>query len=384
MLSFEENFNRKETLKVLGIGGGGSNAVDRMIDMKIKGVEFISANTDLQALERSSAPIKIQLGKDGKGAGANPEIGRQAALENVDAIRDYLAGSDMVFVTAGMGGGTGTGGAPIIAEIAKECGALTIGIVTKPFGFEGTKRMKQAEMGIAELRKCSDTVITIPNQKLLGLIDRKTSVMDAFMLADDVLRQAVQGISDLIVCAGIINLDFQDVRTIMSEMGMAMMGTGIASGENKASESAKKAISSPLLEEESMVGAKGVLINITGGRDLAMLEVSEATEIIKKVADEDANIIFGTVIDDSYTDQQVMKVTVIAAGFGNKEIITQSTKIHRVPRAFNDKRKYDEPTFLRIKKENMKQQDEIISWHDFSCVDDNDLDQPTFKRKGLD
>jgi len=383
MLSFEEDYNKNETLKVFGIGGGGSNAVDRMIDMKIKGVEFIAANTDLQALEGSSAPIKIQLGKNGKGAGANPELGKQATLENVDAIRDILSGSDMVFVTAGMGGGTGTGGAPIVAEIAKECGALTIGIVTKPFHFEGVKRMKQAETGIAELRKCADTVITIPNQKLLTIVDRKTSMVDAFMLADDVLRQAVQGISDLIVCTGIINLDFEDVRTIMSEMGMAMMGTGVASGENKASEAAKNAISSPLLEEESMQGAKGVLINITGGRNLAMLDVSETVEIIKQVADDEANIIFGTVIDDSYTEQDIMKVTVIAAGFGNKEVLSQSAKIHRVPRTYADKRKYDEPTFLRNKKENAKQED-VINWYDHGYIEENDLELPTFKRKGLD
>jgi cell division protein FtsZ len=382
MLSFEDNFGSNETLKVFGIGGGGSNAVDRMIDMKIKGVEFIATNTDRQALERSKAPLKIQLGKNGKGAGANPEVGKEAALENADAIRDVLKGSDMVFVTAGMGGGTGTGGAPIIAEIAKECGALTIGIVTKPFLFEGAKRMKQADAGIAELRKFADTVITIPNQKLLNLVDRKTSLMDAFLLADDVLRQAVQGISDLIVCTGIVNLDFEDVRTIMAEMGMAMMGTGIASGDNKAIEAAQKAISSPLLEEESMQGAKGVLINITGGRDLGMMEVSDATELIKKVADDDANIIFGTVIDDSYTDQQMIKVTVIAAGFGKKEIISTKTKFQQVPKFYNDRKMFDEPTFIRNRRDN-KKPDEIINLYDFGGIDKN-LDEPTFKRKGVD
>jgi cell division protein FtsZ len=303
-------------IKVIGVGGGGSNAVNRMIEAGIEGIEFLVANTDLQALKRSRAPIKIQLGSKltkGLGAGANPEIGRNAALEDTEKIIEVLEGADMVFVTAGLGGGTGTGAAPIIASLATELNALTVAVVTKPFHFEGRRRMQQAEQGLQELRGCVDTVITIPNERLLHTVDRSMSLTDAFRMADDVLLQAVQGISDLITVPGLINLDFADVRAIMAGMGMALMGAGRARGENRALEATQQAISSPLLEEATIQGAKGVLINITGGPDLTLYEVNEASSIIREAADEDANIIFGAVIDENMRDE--MKITVIATGF---------------------------------------------------------------------
>ncbi len=303
-------------IKVIGVGGGGSNAVNRMIEVGIEGIEFIVANTDLQALKRSRAPIKIQLGSrltKGLGAGANPEIGRDAALEDTEKIIEALEGADMVFVTTGLGGGTGTGAAPIIASLATELQALTVAVVTKPFSFEGRRRQMQAEQGLRELRECVDTVITIPNERLLHTVDKNMSLNNAFRLADDVLRQAVQGISDLITVPGLINLDFADVKAIMSGMGLALMGAGRASGENRAVEATQQAISSPLLEEATIQGAKGVLINITGGPDLTLFEVNEASSIIREAADEDANIIFGAVIDETMHDE--MKLTVIATGF---------------------------------------------------------------------
>ncbi|MDQ3755939.1 MAG: cell division protein FtsZ, partial [Acidobacteriota bacterium] len=287
-----------------------------MIEAGIEGIEFLVANTDLQALKRSRAPIKIQLGSKltkGLGAGANPDMGRNAALEDTEKIIEALEGADMVFVTTGLGGGTGTGAAPIIASLATELNALTVAVVTKPFSFEGRRRMRQAELGLLELRECVDTVITIPNERLLHTVDRSVSLQDSFKLADDVLRQAVQGISDLITVPGLINLDFADVKSIMAGMGMALMGAGRASGENRAITATQEAISSPLLEEASINGAKGVLINITGGNDLTLFEVNEASTIIREAADEDANIIFGAVIDESMRDE--MKITVIATGF---------------------------------------------------------------------
>ena len=311
-------------IKVIGVGGGGGNAVNRMIDAGIEGIEFVVANTDLQALKRSHAPIKIQLGgrlTKGLGAGADPEVGRQAALEDTDKIIEVLEGSDMVFVTTGLGGGTGTGGAPIVASLATELGALTVAVVTKPFLFEGRRRLQQAEQGLNELHESVDTVITIPNERLFGAVPQGASFAEAFRAADDVLRQAVQGISDLITVPGFINLDFADVRTIMQGMGMALMGTGHARGENRAIEATQEAISSPLLEEASIKGAKGVLINITGGPDLTLFEVNEAATIVRKEADEDANIIFGHVIDESMAD--AMKITVIATGF-QREPLTAS------------------------------------------------------------
>jgi len=303
-------------IKVIGVGGGGGNAVNRMMDAGIEGIEFVVANTDLQALKRSNAPTKIQLGgrlTKGLGAGADPEVGRQAALEDTDKIIEVLEGSDMVFVTTGLGGGTGTGGAPIVASLATELGALTVAVVTKPFLFEGRRRLQQAEQGLNELHESVDTVITIPNERLFGAVPQGASFADAFRAADDVLRQAVQGISDLITVPGFINLDFADVRTIMQGMGMALMGTGYARGENRAIEATQEAISSPLLEEASIKGAKGVLINITGGPDLTLFEVNEAATIVRQEADEDANIIFAHVIDESMAD--AMKITVIATGF---------------------------------------------------------------------
>jgi cell division protein FtsZ len=303
-------------IKVIGIGGGGSNAVNRMIEAGIEGIEFLVANTDLQALKRSRAPIKIQLGSrltKGLGAGADPNVGREAALEDTDKIIEVLEGADMVFVTTGLGGGTGTGAAPIIASLATELDALTVAVVTKPFHFEGRRRMQQADQGLRELRECVDTVITIPNERLLHTVDRGVSLADSFKVADDVLRQAVQGISDLITVPGLINLDFADVKSIMQGMGMALMGAGRATGENRAIEATQQAISSPLLEEATIQGAKGVLINITGGSDLTLFEVNAASSIIRESADDDANIIFGAVIDETLTDE--MKITVIATGF---------------------------------------------------------------------
>lgn len=310
----EEHLGAK--IKVIGVGGGGGNAVNRMIQAGIKGVEFLVANTDLQAMRNSLAPVKLQIGgklTKGLGAGANPEVGKQAALEDTDRILEALSGADMIFITTGMGGGTGTGAAPIIASLAAELGALTVAVVTKPFGFEGKRRRVQAEHGIRALRDTVDTLITIPNERLLNFVERGTSLNEAFKIADDILRQAVQGMSDLITVPGEINLDFADVKTIMHGMGMALMGTGVSQGEHRAVEAAQRAISSPLLEEASIEGAKGVLINITGGPDMTLFEVHEAASVIQSAADDEANIIFGTVIDPRMKDE--VKVTVIATGF---------------------------------------------------------------------
>lgn len=318
MLDFDMDLDQFANIKVIGVGGGGNNAVNRMIDAGLKGVEFITVNTDSQALFLSQAGQKIQIGNKltkGLGAGANPEIGEKAAEESRDELIQALRGADMVFVTAGMGGGTGTGAAPVVAEVAKEIGALTVGVVTKPFTFEGRKRQLQAEKGIANLKSKVDTLITIPNDRLLQVIDKQTSIVEAFRIADDVLRQGVQGISDLIAVPGLINLDFADVKTIMTETGSALMGIGSATGENRASEAARLAISSPLLET-SIEGAKGVLLNITGGSSLGLFEVNEAAEIIAQAADPEANIIFGAVIDEELKDE--VRVTVIATGFDQK------------------------------------------------------------------
>jgi cell division protein FtsZ len=307
------------TIKVIGVGGAGNNAVNRMIEEGIKNVEFIAVNTDRQALNNSSAQTKIQIGEKitrGLGAGANPDIGAQAAEESKADITDILKGADMVFVTAGMGGGTGTGAAPLVAQMAKELGILTIGVVTKPFTFEGKKRLAQAERGIQALKGKVDTLVVIPNDKLLQVIDRKTTMIEAFKMADDILRQGVQGISDLISVPGVINLDFADVRTIMLNQGMAHMGIGIASGENRAEDAAKQAIQSPLLET-SIEGAKGIIINISGASDMGLHEANTAAELVQRNADPEANIIFGTVIDDSMGDE--IQITVIATGFEKEE-----------------------------------------------------------------
>ena len=310
-------------IKVIGLGGGGSNAVSRMMASRFTGVEFIAANTDIQALRTSPAPVKLQLGArltGGLGAGSDPEVGRRAAEEDREQIARILEGADMVFVTAGLGGGTGTGAAPIVAGVAKELGILTVAVVTKPFTFEGKKRALQAEQGMAELRGVVDTLITIPNQRLLAVVERGTPLLEAFKVADSVLHQAVQGISDLILVPGLINLDFADVRTIMSGMGMALMGTGVGKGEHRALDAAQKAVASPLLDETSIEGARGILINFTGGPDLSIHEVEEAARVVQEAAHEEAHIIFGAVIDEALRDE--IRLTVIATGFAERKEAT--------------------------------------------------------------
>ena len=314
-LKLDEEVAAGARIKVIGVGGGGGNAVNRMVRVGLDGVEFIVANTDMQALQNNAAPIKLQIGAKltkGLGAGAEPNVERSAELEDTEKIIQALDGADMIFVTTGLGGGTGTGAAPVIASLASELGALTIAGVTKPFRFEGRKRAMQAEAGVEALRECVDTVITIPNERLLGIIDRKTALTDAFGMADEVLRQAIQGISDLILVPGLINLDFADVKTIMRDAGSSMMGIGTATGESRAVDAARAAVMSPLLEV-NIQGARGILFNVTGGSDLGLFEVNEAAEVIKEAADPEANIIFGTVIDDRMRDE--VKVTVIATGF---------------------------------------------------------------------
>lgn len=356
VLEFDIEMEQFAQIKVIGVGGGGSNAVNRMIDSGLKGIEFIAINTDKQALLSSKAEHKIQIGEKltkGLGAGANPEIGKKAAEESKEEVTSYLQGADMIFVTVGMGGGTGTGAAPIVAEMAKEMGVLTVGIATKPFTFEGKRRMTHAEQGINELRNSVDTLVTIPNDRLLQVIEKKTTMLDAFMIADDVLRQGVQGISDLIAVPGLINLDFADVKTIMLEQGLAHMGIGKASGENRAVEAAKQAIQSPLLET-TIVGAKGVLLNITGGDGLGLFEVNEAAEIITQAADPDANIIFGAVINEELNDEII--ITVIATGFDKDKIIREKTdslfsKSKREACAGKDADELDIPVFLRKRKQ---------------------------------
>ncbi|MCR8641911.1 cell division protein FtsZ [Paenibacillus sp. N1-5-1-14] len=318
MFDIELDLDQLAQIKVIGVGGGGSNAVNRMIENGVQGVEFITVNTDAQALHLAKSVHRLQIGDKltrGLGAGANPDVGKKAAEESRELIMNTLRGADMVFVTAGMGGGTGTGAAPVIAEIAKECGALTVGVVTRPFTFEGRKRSLQAEQGIAALKEKVDTLIVIPNDRLLEIIDKKTPMLEAFREADNVLRQGVQGISDLIATPGLINLDFADVKTIMTERGSALMGIGIATGENRAAEAAKKAIMSPLLET-SIEGARGVLMNITGGVNLSLYEVNEAADIVHSASDQDVNMIFGAVINDNLKDE--ILVTVIATGFEHK------------------------------------------------------------------
>ena len=328
----EDGVRTGARIKVIGVGGGGSNAINRMVKAGVSGVEFMIANTDQQALSQGAAPVKIQLGRlltKGLGAGADPNVGREAALEDTEKILEALAGADMVFVTTGLGGGTGTGAAPVIASLANQIGALTIAVVTKPFKFEGRKRALQAERGLKELQESVDTLITIPNERLLATVHRETSMSDAFVSADDVLRQAIQGISDLILVPGIINLDFADVRTIMSRMGIAIMGTGIATGLDRARIAATAAVSSPLLEDATVRGARGVIINVTGGPDLTLAEVSEASEVIYNAAHEEANIIFGAVVDPAMQGQ--IKITVIATGFDHTRTATGPAHQSTVP-----------------------------------------------------
>ena len=369
MLEYEEMDNNKmmdgtATIKVIGVGGAGNNAVNRMIEAEIKGVEFIAVNTDRQALQKSKAQTKIQIGEKitrGLGAGANPDIGAQAAEESKSEIAEALRGADMVFVTAGMGGGTGTGAAAIVAGTAKELGILTIAVVTKPFTFEGKKRLSQAERGVDSLKGKVDSLVVIPNDKLLQIIDRKTSIVEAFKMADDVLRQGVQGISDLIAIGGLVNLDFADVKTIMLNKGMAHMGIGRASGENRAEDAAKQAIQSPLLET-SIEGARGVIINITGGSDLGLQEINTAAELVQRSVDPEANIIWGSVIDESLGDEIV--ITVIATGFETEAPLTSigvenlvskawDKKVNSIPTSSesnNSSSDLDIPSFLRNKK----------------------------------
>lgn len=369
-------------IKVIGVGGGGGNAVNTMIAYNLQGVDFIAANTDTQALGASSSPIKIQLGAQvtkGLGAGANPEVGKMAAMETKDLLRQHLEGADMVFITAGLGGGTGTGGAPIIAELAKEMGALTVAVVTKPFQFEGKKRNMQADEGIAELRNTVDTLIAIPNQRLLSLGGRNLSLLEAFKKADDILYHAVKGISDLIIVPGLINLDFADVKNIMSEMGLALMGTASASGENRAIEAAQKAISSPLLEDNTIQGAHGVLLNITGGPDMTLHEINEASTLIQKEAHEDANIIFGTVIDKNMGDE--IRITVIATGF--EDTAQKRQGIPNITRMQGYRREdLSLPAYLR-NKEKPAESANVVK---LGMIDDDnpDLEIPTFLRRQAD
>jgi cell division protein FtsZ len=384
MIEFDENRNMAAKVKAIGIGGGGCNAINNMITSGLTAVQFIAANTDAQALAASKAPIKLQLGAKitkGLGAGADPEIGRKSALEDIDMIRDCLRGADMVFITAGLGGGTGTGGAPILAEVAKELDALTVAIVTKPFLFEGRKRMKQAEEGVINLRMTADTLITIPNQRLLSISGKSMPLLEAFQKADEVLLHAAKGISDLIAFHGLINLDFADVRTIMSEMGMALMGTGIASGDNRAVEAAQKAISSPLLEDISIEGAKGLLINVTGSSSMTLNEVNEASVLIQKEAHEDANIIFGAVLDQKMEDE--IRVTVIATGFGRMEerMLPHLKKISPISLSLRDN--FDVPAYLRRDREKTEEP-KAEDTEEFSSLDEDQYDIPTFLRKQAD
>jgi cell division protein FtsZ len=375
MFIFEEAEIKPAKIKVIGVGGSGCNAVNTMIASKFSGVEFISANTDVQALSLSKAPCTLPMGArltKGLGAGADPNVGREAAMEDAQKIREMLEGADMVFVTAGMGGGTGTGAAPIIANVARELGALTVAVVTKPFQFEGALRMRRAEDGINELKKVVDSLIVIPNQRLLSIVDKTASVPKSFKIVDDVLRQAVQGIADLVTTPGLVNVDFADVRTVMAHMGRAVMGMGFARGDHRAVEAAQKAISSPLLEEDGIHGARGVLLNITGGEGLSLHEVSEASTIIQEAADPEANIIFGSVINKQMKEDVI--VTVIATGF-DKELIKEESVKPTESKSVSSK-SLDRPAFLR-KVANSGYPPGALN------VDD-EWDVPTFLRKQAD
>lgn len=399
MFSFQEEPQSPVHIKVIGVGGAGCNAINTMITGGLCRVDFVAANTDVQALERSQASYKIQIGPErtrGLGAGAKPEVGRDAALESKDEIRESLIGADMVFVTAGMGGGTGTGAAPIVASIARELGILTVAVVTKPFQYEGHRRMSHAEEGIRELGRHVDTLLIIPNQRLLGIVDKATPLLDAFKVADDVLRQAIQGIADVITTIGLVNVDFADVRTIMAHTGRAVMGMGIARGANRAQEAAQKAICSPLLEEGSVEGARGVLLNITGGPNMSLHEVEEAASIVQHAADAEANIIVGQVINPEIGDDLI--VTVIATGFEREEpsIVRPVTPERPAVRTANGRpaqqvltgvhapgsdrphKDLDRPTFLRRMGEQREAADRV------AVAGDDEWDVPTFLRKQAD
>ncbi len=388
MFEFIEDNGHVAKIKVIGVGGGGGNAVNTMISAGLSRVDFITANTDLQALRNSNASTKMQLGEQltkGLGAGANPDIGKQAAIECKDRLASVLEGADMVFITAGMGGGTGTGGAPVVAEVAKEVGALSVGVVTKPFVFEGKKRTRQAEQGMEELRNCVDTLIVIPNQRLLNLADEKTSILDSFKMADEVLLQAVKGISDLITIPGLINLDFADVRTVMNNMGMALMGAGIASGENRSLEAAQKSISSPLLEDVDIQGATGILINITGSSNLTLHEVNEASKLIQEAAHEEANIIFGAVIDEDMRD--AVRVTVIATGFGKEIAGIQPVQKKEPVETITSIKKEDPEAVTNLRdKRKISGMDYKKRMKDMGleAYEDEEYDIPTFIRRQID
>jgi cell division protein FtsZ len=409
LLEFENASRNQAAIKVVGVGGGGGNALNNMIASGLHGVEFVVANTDAQALEHNAAELKIQLGNEitrGLGCGADPEKGRGAALEVRERLRETFQETDMVFVTAGLGGGTGTGAAPIVAEVAREAGALTVGVVTKPFLFEGRVRMRNAERGLDELHRVVDTVITIPNQRLLALAGKNTAVKDAFAMADEVLFNAVRGISDLITIHGLINLDFADVRTIMNEMGVALMGTGAASGEERATEAARAAISSPLLEDLSIDGAHGVLINITGGPDLTLFEVNEASTLIQEAAHEDANIIFGAVIDENMREGE-MRVTVIATGLDDQRVRRRRTDDVAAEDAWNVTRLHPGPAPAMTSSEPLPAAQDLVEptqaqlpdpmdtpllgldggatrAEDFISPFEDELDVPTFLRRSAD
>ncbi|MEB2278641.1 cell division protein FtsZ [Lysinibacillus xylanilyticus] len=379
MLEFDTSVDQLAVIKVIGVGGGGNNAVNRMIEHGVQGVDFIAVNTDAQALNLSKAEIKLQIGTKltrGLGAGANPEVGKKAAEESREQLEEVLRGADMVFVTAGMGGGTGTGAAPVIAQIARDLGALTVGVVTRPFTFEGRKRQTQAIGGIGGMKESVDTLIVIPNDKLLQIVDKSTPMLEAFREADNVLRQGVQGISDLIATPGLINLDFADVKTIMSNKGSALMGIGIATGENRAAEAAKKAISSPLLES-SIDGAKGVLMNITGGSNLSLFEVQEAADIVASASDEEVNMIFGSVINENLKDEII--VTVIATGF-SEEALQQQRNATRPTLNTNRQAAQQQQAPIREQRQDMHVQQEQPRQNQQNYVQDDMLEVPAFLR----
>ncbi len=392
MIELDNGLDRGAKIRVVGVGGGGGNAINSMIDRGLHGVDFFAINTDLQALERNLASNKIQIGKNltrGLGAGADPSIGHRAAEEDRDEITRALTGSDMVFITAGMGGGTGTGGAPMVANIAKSLGALVVGIVTRPFNCEGKKRAAQAETGLEELKKQVDTLIVIPNQKLLSIVDRNTPLKEAFDIANQVLYGATRGISELITVPGLINVDFADVRTVMREMGDAVMGSGIATGENRAVEAAHLAISSPLLEDVSISGAQGVLVNITGGANMTLVEVDEATEIIREAAGEDANVILGAVIDGN-VENEVM-VTVIATGFNRRggspsvaRMPRAAKSVEKIPSGLSELQKYDEPAYVRRGVDISVPAYRTEQESNREKIDKSDPEKPAFLRKIMD
>jgi cell division protein FtsZ len=391
MFTYVDN-EKSAKIKVIGVGGAGGNAINNMIASGLQGVKFIAANTDAQALEISQAPVRIQLGEaltQGLGAGADPQIGREAAMENADEIREALQGSHMVFITAGLGGGTGTGAAPVIAEISKDLGALTVAVVSKPFSFEGKKRAKLAEEGIATLKSVADTAITIPNDRLRGLAAKKATLIEMFLRADEILLHSVKGITDLIMMPGVVNLDFADVRNTMSKAGMALMGIGIASGENRAIEAAEKAISHPLLEDIPITGARGVLMNITATSEMEFEEVAEASEYIHNEVGDEAEIFWGTAVDDSLGDD--MRVTVIATGIGaeaeEEAHFSQPLrgKVRDItPSDMDNIVDYDEPTFIRQQKAVGESNGAVYRGHKGLALDDSELDVPTFLRRKAD